>query len=137
MQQRLAELISQALANPDDKAITAKAHSKFVHSTLILPTVSSSTESDFNDVVCQTIDGNRFIPIFSEPRMMKLWAKDLQSQFSFIFMKTNNLLPLLAENDYLVLDLGSPHYKEFSPDEVKYLMSICDKVLQESSEMAD
>jgi hypothetical protein len=131
VQATLAMLISNAMAEPNDKDKTAKAHSKFLETTLVIPTLRSTEQANFNDVICQTIDGKRFIPVFSEPRFMKRWAKELSPEFSFIHMKAANLLPLLSANDYLSLDLGALHYKEFSPDEVQYLMKICEEVLVE------
>lgn len=133
---RLSEAISQVLAEPKNEILRSEAYSQFLQSTLVVPTLKTEDEPSFNTVLSQTLDNHRFIPIFSEQRFLKIWAGQSLNNFSFIHMKGSNLIELLGENDYLCLDLNTPHYKEFSPEECAYLLKIVDEVVDKNSNLA-
>lgn len=84
---------------------------------------SLSDEGDYLPLY-QTVEDAHFIPIFSSQETFSTWAGESEPEFTTIQVRGLDMIRGAGDQVFLCLDLGSPHYKEFAPDEIAKLKGI-------------
>jgi hypothetical protein len=62
-----------------------------------------------------------FVPVFDSLERLQSWAGETQKKFDHVAITGEALLRGLGSKAYLCLNIGTPFYKEFSPEEITRL----------------
>jgi hypothetical protein len=76
------------------------------------------------------VDGNYFLIAFDTIERLYSWAGNELDKMDYVELAGRDMIAGMNENVYLCLNLGTPFYKEFSPDEVKRIKIIVSKIDQ-------
>jgi hypothetical protein len=66
-------------------------------------------------------DEHFFIPVFDSLERLQSWAADQQGAIDHVEITGEAVLRGLGSKVYLCLNIGTPFYKEFSPEEIARL----------------
>lgn len=62
-----------------------------------------------------------FIPIFDSLERLQCWAAEQQEKIDHVEITGEAVIRGLGSKAYLCLNIGTPYYKEFSPEEIARL----------------
>jgi len=132
----LDQLIAAAFASEGKQEQVNKVYLKLLKTTLFLPTRKQSEPvkedaEPFIPLFTQQ-DDHYFIPVFDSLARLEVWIGEHAGQIDFVELKGWDIVRGLGEHVYLCLNFGTPYYKEFSPDEVKRLKTIVQRLTPEN-----
>jgi hypothetical protein len=76
------------------------------------------------------VDDHYFLIAFDTIERLHSWASNELDNMDYVELAGRDMVAGMNENVYLCLNLGTPFYKEFSPDEVKRIKMIISKIDQ-------
>lgn len=119
----LEAAIINALASPQDSKISNKAYLEFIKANFIIP-IEAASDPD-NPVVLYLQEKDKcFLPVFTSRDYLEPWAADIKDNIKLLVLSGVDLLKGLGEDVILCLDIGTPHYKEFNPQELDRMRSM-------------
>lgn len=152
----LQQAIQAAITSQGDTSLANKAYLEFLKANFIIPIEKSSsqseeeklsvhkthedastsllsglTNSDSPEVLYLSYNSQTFLPVFSDMAYLDNWAHEVREQIHVLKLSGVDLLKGIGENVYISLDIGSPHYKEFNPDEIARMRSMVIKLFKE------
>ena len=67
---------------------------------------------------------------FDQVDRLSTWAGDQSDLLDYVEITGKEVIEGISDQAFLVLNLGSEFYKEFSPDEIKRLKTIVSRINQ-------
>ena len=122
------EVIAQVYEGQAQQKHISDAHLALIKGQFILPIQKTEGEAK---VLFLSEGEQRFLPAFSEENYYRQWSQEIRDTSDFITVTGSELFKGLGANVYLCLNIGSPNYKEFCPQEIARLKSIVMKLFPE------
>jgi hypothetical protein len=128
----LDQLISAAYVSQGKQEDVNKVYIAVLRSLLFLPVKKDKSPDDEEPFrpLFATVNNQHFMLAFDTIERLTEWAGDQFSEIDYVEISGRDLVAGINENIYLVLNIGSDFYKEFSPDEVKHLKKIVARIDQ-------
>lgn len=129
----LDQLIQAVYQSGGGLADVNKFYATLLRSRLYMP-IEPDTENNTKDPdepyspLFIQYESQFFTLAFDTLARLQEWAGDLVNDIGYVDILGRELIRNLGEQVYLVLNFGSPSYKEFSPEEIKHLKSIVAKL---------
>lgn len=129
MSNALHQAILEAIehAGKTDKA--NKAYLEFTKANFIIP-VDVDSPDDAPEVLFLQEQSTTYLPVFSDRRFLESWAQDIAAQIKILELSGVDLLKGVGDKVSICLDIGSPHYKEFLPEEIARMRSLVLKLFR-------
>ncbi len=128
----LDQLISAAYMSQGKQEDVNKVYIAILRSLLFLPVKKDKSPDDeepFHPLFA-TVDNQHFMLTFDTVERLTEWAGDQLDQIDYVEISGRDLIAGVSDQVYLVLNMGSEFYKEFSPDEVKHLKKVVARIDQ-------
>lgn len=128
----LEQAMAAALTGNGQTSAVNRFHRLFLQSIFFLPVDQNhepSEEEPFHPLFIEH-EKNIFILIFDSEERVKTWVGDMDEKISCIKISGRDLMTNIGESVYLILNAGATIYKEFSPDEIKYLKKVVARIEQ-------
>lgn len=128
----LDKTIAQAFASEGKQDDVNKVYLLFLQSLLYLPVKqekSNNQDEPFSPLF-SFIEGQYYLSVFDTISRLQHWAGELIDQIDYVEISGHDLINGMHEEAFLCLNLGTPYYKEFHPDEVKRLKMITSRIQQ-------
>ena len=119
------EVIAEVYQGQAQQKQISDAHLALIKGQFIIPTEKTEGEAR---VLFLSEGEQRFLPVFSEDHYYQQWVQEIKDSSDFIKVTGSELFKGLGANVYLCLNIGSPNYKEFCPQEIARLKSIVIKL---------
>lgn len=87
----------------------------------------SDSDEPFSPLFAK-MDDNFFIATFDTLEKLQQWAGDQFAEMAYVEIKGQDFITGINEQVYWSVNAGTQYYKEFSPDEVKQLKKIVNKL---------
>lgn len=129
MSKALQRAILEAIASSGKTDKANKAYLEFTKANFMIP-VDIHSSDDAPEVLFLTEQGATYLPVFSDRIFLDKWAKDIAERIKILELSGVDLLKGLGENITVCLDPGSPHYKEFLPEEIARMRSLVLKLFR-------
>jgi len=126
----LDDAIVKAHENQDSREAASAAWLTLLRTPLFLPIhpdQPKDEEEPFRPLYAM-IDDRCFIATFDTEERLSNWAGIHHDKMRHVTLPGRELIQGLGENVWLALNAGTPFYKEFSPDEIRYLKKIIGKM---------
>ena len=131
----MTELDKALVAAQKDQAKTDAFYSLFLNSEVIIPTrdaaaleagVRRSQEGEsFSPMVVEN-EGVPFLPVFDRKERLEAWARG--QDITYVQMPAHALIRSSLDSKlHIALNVGTPHFKEFVPDELAWLRQAFDE----------
>ena len=134
MMTELDQVISKAYESQGKQEDVNKVYLILLKSPMFIPVKKESAKKIDADEpfypLYAVIDDKYFMLAFDTLDRLKNWAKDQMSQINYVEITGRELIAGINENVFLVLNVETEFYKEFSPDEVRHLKKIVSKIDQ-------
>lgn len=126
----LDQLIANAYASQGKQDDVNKVYLAFLRATLYLPVNKQApvTEEEPFQPLFAMVNDQYFMLAFDTAERLTTWAGDQIDDIAYVELSGKNIVAGMNEQVYLGLNLGSEHYKEFSPDEIKQLKKIVARI---------
>lgn len=128
----LDQLIAAAFASEGKQEQVNKVYLRLLNTQLYLPAhkpMQPVTPEDEPFEPLYTQQGEHYLmPVFDTLERLETWAGEYFKQMDYVELKGWDVIRGLGEKVYLCLNFGTPYYKEFSPDEVKRLKTIVQRL---------
>jgi hypothetical protein len=125
----LNQAVQAALASKGQSKEANKAYLEFIKANFIIPLELGSTEDNPRVLFLQEGDAV-FLPVFSEKCYLDAWALEIKDSIQILSLSGVNLLKGLGDEVTICLDIGSPHYKAFYPEETARMRSMVLKLFK-------
>jgi hypothetical protein len=129
----LDELIKTAYASTGSQDDVNKVYLNLLRSPLYVPVEKNallvSEEEPFRPLFAN-VNGNYFMLVFDTSERLVEWAGEHASDMQYVEISGRDIIAGVGEQVFIGLNLGSPFYKEFSPDEVKKLKTVVARIDQ-------
>ena len=114
----------------DPEKYEAEYYELFLNSVIYVPTWDIPEEEKTRVLeeeesikpVIIDVEGKKTIPIFDSKERLSEWAQG--QDIGIAGLSGFDVISLLGSDFYLMLNVNSEHLKEFSPEEVKWLLSV-------------
>ena len=129
----MTELDKALIAAQGDQAQANTFYNLFLNSDVFIPTYDAATTTEsrmrrsqegesFTPIVVEN-EGIPFLPIFDTLERLQTWAQG--REITYIQMPAHALIrSSLDPRLHIVLNVGTPHFKEFVPDELNWLRQV-------------
>jgi hypothetical protein len=107
-----------------------KAYLEFIKANFIIPLEKDSEEDDPRVLFLQNKE-RFFLPVFTERTYLDNWSMQITDQIKLLKLTGVNLLKGIGEQVSVCLDIGSEHYKEFTPEEIMRMKSMVLKLFKD------
>jgi hypothetical protein len=128
----LDTLIQDAFAQEGRKDITNKFYLLFLRTNLLLPVKKDKnplSEEPFEPLFAN-IEGRYYLPVFDTLERLSAWAGEEFAAMQYVDISGHDLILGISEAAFLCLNLGTPFYKEFAPDEIMHLKKIVARIAE-------
>jgi hypothetical protein len=130
----LDQLIQTAFASEGKQDDVNKVYLALLRASLFLPVEKISSpaldnEEPFKPLFAQ-MDEKYFMLAFDTLERLTAWAGDQFDLIDYVEIAGKELIAGMNEQVFLCFNVGTPFYKEFSPDEVKQLKKIVARIDQ-------
>lgn len=128
----LDQAIQEAFLQQGKQDAVNKVHLLFLKTSLYLPVKKETPvelEEPFAPLFVKEGD-SYFMPLFDTLDRLVAWAGDHFDQMNYVEIMGADCVRGVNEKVYLCLNYGTDFYKEFSPDEVKYLKKVVARIDQ-------
>ena len=122
----LDRAIETALATNGESQDANKAYLEFIKANFIIPTqihIGSAAEIA-PEVLFLQEDEHVFLPVFTSMEYLSVWAHEISDQINVLHLSGVDLLKGIGDEVTVCLNIGTPHYKEFNPNETARMRSI-------------
>lgn len=124
----LDEVFAKALKDPEK--YQGEYYELFLNSVIYVPTWDIAEEENAHVLeeeqtikpVILDFEGKKTIPIFDSEERLTEWAQG--REIGIAGLNGFDVISLLGSDFYLMLNVNSEYLKEFSPEEVKWLLSV-------------
>lgn len=117
----LDNLLKAAYDSDGSTDAVNKFYVAFFRADLYMPvTILFEPEEPFSPLYLKQ-DDHFFVPIFDSVERLKTWAADQQQKIDHVEIVGEAVIRGLGNKAYLCLNVGTPFYKEFSPEEIARL----------------
>lgn len=128
----LEQAMAAAFAGSGQQSLVNRFHRLFLQSIFFLPIDQNhppSEEEPFRPLFIEH-EQNIFMLVFDSQKRATAWAGDVADEIHCIEISGRDLIASIGESVYLILNAGAKIYKEFSPDEIKYLKKVVARIEQ-------
>lgn len=127
----LDQLIMKALQSEGNQDDVNKVYLTLLKTELFVPVkkVAGTEEEPFYPLFTQ-VNNQFFMAAFSTLERLMAWAGEHYADMDYVSLLGREVISGINENVFLCLDIGTPTYKEFSPDEVKRLKMVVARIEQ-------
>lgn len=127
----LEKAIAKALTTGGETKNANKAYLEFIKANFIIPTqIQLGPVAKTDPEVLFLQEGEHiFLPVFSSMEYLSTWAREISDQINVLNLSGVDLLKGIGDKVTICLNIGTPHYKEFNPDETARMRSIVLKFL--------
>jgi len=130
----LDQLIEAAFKSEGKQEEVNKVYLSLLKTTLFVPVKKIAKdeqpdEEPFHPLFAK-MDDQFFMVVFDSLERLMTWAGDHYSTMDYVELMGREVVAGINENVYLCLNLETPFYKEFSPDEVKRLKTVVARIDQ-------
>lgn len=131
----LDKAIAAAFASQGKQEDVNKAYLTLLNTPLFMPVKKTEEIEDaqpaqeFSPLFAK-IDENYFLLVFDSLERLQTWAGEQIDHIGYVELTGKDVAAGISDEVYLCLNYGTEYYKEFSPDEVKYLKKIVGKIDQ-------
>lgn len=132
----LDRVIAAAFASQGKQEDVNKVYLTLLRSSLFIPVkkrdpaMSHVDEQEPFSPLFAKINENYFLLAFDTLERLTNWAGEHMDQIDYVELSGQDMIFGINENVYLGLNIGTPFYKEFSPDEIKQLKKIVARIQQ-------
>lgn len=130
----LDQLIENAIKSEGKQEDVNKVYLALLKANLFIPIQKRQEETAPNDdsfsPLFAKIEDNYFMAVFETHERLTAWAGEHYEVIEYIELSGREVIAGINDDVYLCLNVGSPFYKEFSPDEVKQLKRVVSKIEQ-------
>ena len=141
MMTELDQLIAAAYASEGKQDDVNKVYLTLLRSSLFVPVEKAAENAPVVDPVADNeeepfkplfakIDDNYFLLAFDSVERLVAWAGDEASQVDYVELTGRDVIAGINEQVFFCLNVGTPFYKEFSPEEVMRMKSIVSRIDQ-------
>lgn len=121
--------IQDAIANSGNLKEANKAYLEFIKANFIIP-IEKTTENEEVNVLFLEENDQAFLPVFSNTEYLDTWASDICQSIQILKLSGVDLLKNIGDKVTVCLDIGSPFYKEFNPNEIARMRSMVLKLFK-------
>ena len=126
----LDQAISAAFAREGQQQAANQVYLIWVRTMLFIPVQKNyQGDEDFSPLFA-TIDGKHFLSGFDTLDRLHSWAGKHKEEMGHVALSGRDLIAGIEPSVYFCLNVGTPHYKEFSPDEIIQLKKLVSKIDQ-------
>ncbi len=128
----LDQVIAAAYASQGKQEDVNKVYLTLLRTELYLPVKKEQNPQDeelFQPLFAE-VEGKVFLLAFDLLERLSEWAGDQFENIDHVTLSGKDLIAGLGENVFFILNLGSDHYKEFSPEEVFHLKKVVARIDQ-------
>lgn len=125
-QTSLDRAVAAAFAQPDQRSAANHVWIELLRAPLCLPVDPNppqDSEEAFHPLYAK-VGEHYFLAAFDTPERLTTWAGASLDKMAYVTLSGRELIAGMGEGVFLALNVGTPFYKEFSPDEVKHLKKI-------------
>ena len=115
--------IQQALSTGGSTQEANKAYLEFIKANFIIP-VELNESLDRPKVLYLEDKDHVFLPVFTSILYFDRWADAIKNDIQLLKLSGVDLLKGIGEHVLVSLNIGSPSYKEFNPQELARMMSM-------------
>ncbi len=123
----LDKLLLKAQENPDETEFQHAYYEAFLNTELFIPTVSkpangvefTKEDKEIDAVIIPNNDKN-FVMIFDDVENLSAWA---QHDVSILELRGHQIISMFSQDTYFMLNITSEQPREFTPEEVEWLLS--------------
>ncbi len=127
----LDQAISIAYASEGKQEDVNKVYLILLKATFFLPVKKDiKDEGEPFYPLSTVVDGQYFMLAFDELDRLTNWAQDQMDQMNYVEISGRDLIAGINEKVFLVINVGTPFAKEFSPEEIFHLKKIVSKLDQ-------
>jgi len=126
----LDQSIQAAFKSEGKELEVNKVYLILLSSVLFVPVKKESatlSEEPFEPLFT-VIDQQHFMPAFDQLARLDAWAGEYRNEMDYVELQGRDLIRGVNEKVFLCLNMGTPFYKEFSPEEVKRLKMIVTRI---------
>lgn len=126
----LDQAIDVAFKSRGVMADVNKVYLTLLRSSLFMPVKKEKPLGDEEPFapLFTVIDEQHFMLIFDQQEKLEAWAGPHFAEMDFVELSGHDVIRGINEGVFLCVNLGTPFYKEFSPDEVKRLKMIVARI---------
>ncbi|KTD64670.1 SseB family protein [Legionella spiritensis] len=121
--------VKTALDSQGDNNKANKAYLEFIKANFIIP-IRSTSSAENPEVLFLEEGKNTFLPVFSSENHLRNWAEEISDAIQVLRLSGVDLLKGIGEHVTVCLNIGSPIYKEFNPDELARMRSMVLKLFK-------
>jgi len=130
----LDQLIEAAFKSEGQQETVNKVYLSLLKTDLFVPIKKTtednvSAEEPFIPLFAK-VDDKLFMVVFDTLERLTAWAGNDYEKMDYVELMGREVVTGINENVYLCLNLGTPFYKEFSPDEVQRLKMVVGRIEQ-------
>jgi hypothetical protein len=132
--QELDQLIKTACENEGKQDDVNKVYLTLLKTLLWIPiqkttSATATPEEPFSPLFMKHKE-EFFMAAFSSLERLQDWAGDQYAEMEYVELSGREVINGINENVYLCLNINTPFYKEFSPEEIKRLKMIVARIAQ-------
>ncbi len=101
-----------------------KAYLEFIKANFIIPIEKRNRDDEEPRVLFNQEGDTTFLPVFTSMDYLTPWASDIADGIDLLKLSGVDLLKNTGENVTVCLNIGSPWYKEFNPNELARMRSM-------------
>lgn len=128
----LDKVIANAFASEGKQDDVNKVYLLLLRSNLWVPVKKGGNpeaEEPFTPLFAH-IDNQYFMLAFDTAEKLAAWAGDAASDMEYVELVGRDVIAGISDEAFLCLNLNTPFYKEFTPDEIKRLKTIVSRIDQ-------
>ncbi|MCD6039295.1 MAG: hypothetical protein K0S27_695 [Gammaproteobacteria bacterium] len=129
----LDRVIAAAFASEGKQEDVNKVYLTLLRALLVVPVrkgpILDNTEEPFVPLFAK-IDEKYFLMAFDTLERLRNWASDRVEDMGYVELLGRDFIAGMSDKIYFCLNLGTDYYKEFSPDEVKRLKMVINRLNQ-------
>jgi len=131
----LDQVIAAAYASEGKKEDVNKVYLALLRSPVFVPVEKVAHDAVLNEEepfrpLFAKVEDNYFMVIFDTLERLTAWADVELGKLDYVELNGKDVVAGIGENVFLCVNIGSPYYKEFSPDEVKRLKTVVSRIEQ-------
>lgn len=134
----LDQLIAAAYASEGKQDDVNKVYLTLLRTSLFVPVEKKAADSLIIDddedepfkPLFAKMDDNFFLLAFDSVERLVIWAGDQADKIDYVELIGKDVIAGINEQVYFCLNVGTPFYKEFSPDEVMRMKTIVSRIDQ-------
>lgn len=119
---KLEIAIKQAFSLSGARAQANSAYLAFIKNNFFIP-IDKTSQSDKPEVLYLQDNDRCFLPTFSDKKYFDPWALEIKDDIYVLTLSGIDLLKGIGDDVFVCLNIGSPNYKEFNPEEIARMRS--------------